>query len=229
MPINPSEWTMQERRKRALISNDHEVRRMNSGGNPVWQLVMRLTAILLCLFLSVAVSPQAIAEETPAEPNTQQQLLGEGELEALVAPIALYPDALLAQVLMASTYPLEIVQADRWAKANKSLKGEAIKNALVKKDWDASVKTLVETPTVLDMMNKQIEWTEKLGNAVLAQQTDIMDAIQRLRSKAQANDKLATTQQQKVTVTEQAGKQVIEIEPTSSEAVYVPYYEPAVV
>src|SRR5262245_36246276 len=116
----------------ALISYDHEVRTMNSGGNPVSHLVMRLTAILLCLLLSVAVSPQAIAEETPAGPNTQQQLFGEGELDALVAPIALYPDALLAQVLMASTYPLEIVQADRWAKANKSLKGEAIKNALIK-------------------------------------------------------------------------------------------------
>jgi hypothetical protein len=159
---------------------------------------MRLTAILLCLFLSVAVSPHAIAEQTPAEATTkQQQLLGEGELDALVAPIALYPDALLAQVLMASTYPLEIVQADRWAKANKSLKGDALKNALVKKDWDASVKTLVETPTVLDMMNKQIEWTEKLGDAMLAQQADVMDAIQRLRSKAQANGKLATTKQQK--------------------------------
>jgi Protein of unknown function (DUF3300) len=142
---------------------------------------MRVKAILLCLFLTVAVSPYAIAEETPAEANTQQQqqLLGQGELDALVAPIALYPDALLAQVLMASTYPLEIVQADRWAKSNKSLKGEALKNALAKKDWDASVKTLVETPTVLGTMNKQIEWTEKLGDAVLAQQADVMDAIQR--------------------------------------------------
>jgi hypothetical protein len=136
---------------------------------------MRLTALLVSLVLSVSLSPYAFAEETPAEPNTQQQLLGEGELDALVAPIALYSDALLAQILMASTYPLEIVQADRWAKANKSLKGEAIKNALIKKDWDASVKTLVETPTVLDMMNKQIEWTEKLGNAVLAQQADVME------------------------------------------------------
>ena len=189
---------------------------------------MRLTTILLCLFLLVAVSPYALAEETPAEANTQQQLLGQGELDALVAPIALYPDALLAQVLMTSTCLLEIVQADRWAKANKSLK-DALKNALLKKDWDASVKTLVETPTVLDMMNKQIEWTEKLGDAVLAQQADVMDAIQRLRVKAQANGKLATTKQQKVTVTEQAGKQVVVIEPTSPESVYVPVYEPSVV
>jgi hypothetical protein len=190
---------------------------------------MRSTALLVSLVLAVSLSPYAFAEETPAEPNTQEQLLSQGELDALVAPIALYPDALLAQVLIASTYPLEIVQADRWAKANKSLKGEALKNALAKKDWDASVKTLVETPTVLDMMNDQIDWTEKFGNAVLAQQADVMDAIQRLRSKANANGKLATTEQQKVTVTEQAGKQVIEIEPTSPEAVYVPYYEPAVV
>jgi Protein of unknown function (DUF3300) len=165
----------------------------------------------------------------PAGANTQQQLLSEGELDAVVAPIALYPDALLAQVLMASTYPLEIVQADRWAKSNKSLKGDKLKDALANKDWDASVKALVATPTVLAMMNDDLEWTEKLGDAVLAQQADVMDAIQRLRAKAQANGKLATTKQQKVTVTQEADKQVIVIEPTSPETVYVPYYDPSVV
>jgi hypothetical protein len=190
---------------------------------------MRLLAILVSLAFPVSLSPYAIAGEAPAGSETQQQLLGEGELDQIVAPIALYPDALLAQVLMASTYPLEVVQADRWAKTNKSLKGEALESALTKPDWDASVKALVATPTVLSMMNDDLDWTEKLGDAVLAQQVDVMDAIQRLRGKAQANGKLATTKQQTVTVTQEADKQVIVIEPTSPETVYVPYYEPGVV
>jgi len=190
---------------------------------------MRLSAFIVLLAFSVPVSPYAIAEEAPAGANTQQQLLSEGELDALVAPIALYPDALLAQVLMASTYPLEVVQAERWAKSNKSLKGDKLKEALSKQDWDASVKAIVEAPTVLSMMNGDLDWLEKLGDAVLAQQADVMDAIQRLRSKAQANGKLTTTEQQTVTTTQQADKQVIVIEPTSPESVYVPYYEPSVV
>ena len=172
---------------------------------------------------------EATATGTEAA-QPQQQALSQGELDALVAPIALYPDALLAQVLMASTYPLEVVQADRFAKSNASLKGDKLDEALVKQDWDASVKSLVATPTVLDMMNKDLDWTQKLGDAVLAQQPDVMDAIQRLRAKAEANGKLATTKEQKVTVTKEAdNKQVIVIEPTSPETVYVPYYEPAVV
>jgi hypothetical protein len=190
---------------------------------------MRLVAIVVSLGLAVSLASHAIAEETPTSTNAQQQLLGQGELDALVAPIALYPDALLAQVLMASTYPLEVVQAERWAKANKSLKGDKLKEALTNQDWDASVKALVATPTVLSMINGDLDWLEKLGDAVLAQQPDLMDAIQRLRSKAQANGKLTTTKQQKVTVTQQADKQVIVIEPTSPESVYVPYYEPSVV
>jgi hypothetical protein len=190
---------------------------------------MRLLAIVLSLGLAVSLSSHAIAEEAPAETHAQQQLLSEGELDALVAPIALYPDALLAQVLMASTYPLEVVQAERWAKANKSLKGDKLKEAMSKQDWDASVKAIVASPTVLSMMNGDLDWLEKLGDAVLAQQADVMDAIQRLRSKAQANGKLTTTKQQKVTATQQGDKQVIVIEPISPESVYVPYYEPSVV
>jgi hypothetical protein len=156
-------------------------------------------------------------------------LLDAGQLDQLVAPIALYPDSLLAQVLMASTYPLEVVQADRFAKGNKALKGDQLSDALAKQDWDASVKELVSTPTVLAMMNDKLDWTEALGDAVLAQQADVMDAIQRLRAKAQANGKLETTKQQKVTVTQEADKPVVVIEPASPEVVYVPYYDPAVV
>ena len=190
---------------------------------------MRILAIVFSLSLALSLSSHALAEEAPAETNAQQQLLNEGELDSLVAPIALYPDAYLAQVLMASTYPLEVVQAERWAKANKSLKGDKLKEALSKQDWDASVKAIVETPSVLSMMNGDLDWLEKLGDAVLAQQADVMDAIQRLRSKAQANGKLTTNKQQKVTATQQGDKQVIVIEPTSPESVYVPYYEPSVV
>jgi uncharacterized membrane protein YgcG len=191
---------------------------------------MRFLAILLILLLAPLATGTARAQDQQAAAGAPQpQVLDAGQLDQLVAPIALYPDTLLAQVLMASTYPLEVVQADRWAKANKSMKGDALTAALDKQDWDASVKQLVSTPTVLDMMSTQLDWTQQLGDAVLAQQADVMDAIQRLRTKAQANGKLETTKEQKVEVTEQAGKQVIVIEPASPDVVYVPYYEPAVV
>ena len=172
---------------------------------------MRFGAILVAAAMAVLLpSSISAAAESPdaGAAESQDQPLSQGELDQLVAPIALYPDPLLAQVLMAATYPLEIVQADRWAKANKSLKGDKLDDALAKQDWDASVKALVATPTVLAMMSDDLDWTEKLGDAVLAQQADLMDAIQRLRAKAQANGKLETTKQQKVTVTQEADKQV---------------------
>ena len=195
---------------------------------------MRFGATFAIAVIAALLASPVLAANEPATGTEsaapEQQTLSQGALDALVAPIALYPDALLAQVLMAATYPLEVVQADRFAKANTSLKGDKLDETLVKQDWDASVKSLVATPTVLDMMNKDLDWTQKLGDAVLAQQPDVMDAIQRLRAKAEANGKLATTKEQKVTVTKEAdNKQVIVIEPTSPETVYVPYYEPAVV
>ena len=130
---------------------------------------------------------------------------------------------------MASTYPLEVVQADRWVKENKNLKGDQLKAAVDKQPWDDSVKSLVATPYVLAMMSSKLDWTQKLGDAVLAQQPDVMDAIQRLRTKADANNKLTSTKEQKVTKQQEGGKQVIVIEPTDPETVYVPYYDPAVV
>ena len=191
---------------------------------------MRLLAIVFSLALALFACRPALAQDQQAGAGVQQQpLLDAGQLDQLVAPIALYPDPLLAQVLMASTYPLEVVQADRFAKGNKALKGDQLSDALAKQDWDASVKELVSTPTVLAMMNDKLDWTEALGDAVLAQQADVMDAIQRLRAKAQANGKLETTKQQKVTVTQDAAQPVIVIEPASPDVVYVPYYDPAVV
>jgi hypothetical protein len=169
--------------------------------------------------------------QTPNPPAAEanEQLLKSEELDALVAPIALYPDPLLAEVLMASTYPLEVVQAERWTTKNKSLNGDRLKAAVDKQPWDQSVKLLVATPSVLEMMSSNLDWTQKLGDAVLAQQADVMDAIQRLRSKAMANDKLTTTKEQTVTVKEQDNQQVIAIEPADPNTVYVPYYDPAVV
>jgi hypothetical protein len=165
----------------------------------------------------------------PASDTAGEQLLNSKQLDALVAPIALYPDPLLAQVMMASTYPLEVVQADRWAKDNDQLSGERLKGEIEKQRWDDSVKSLVATPSVLTMMNTKLDWTQKLGDAVLAQQADVMDAIQRLRSKAYGNKKLTSTKEQTVTVSQAQNREVIAIEPTDPQTVYVPYYDPAVV
>src|SRR4029078_4417949 len=203
-------------------------------------LAMQHLLVLVLLVLPGLTSPLASAQEVAAGFGSQQ--LDTGQLDQLVAPIALYPDPLLAQVLMASTYPLEVVQADRFAKENKKLKDEKLKEALEKQNWDASVKDLVSTPTVLATMGDKLDCTMKLGDAMLAQQADVMDAIQRLRAKAQANGKLETTKQQTETVKtvkqeadqhgadqQEADQQVIEIEPASTEVVHVPYYDPAVV
>ena len=139
------------------------------------------------------------------------------------------PDELLANVLAASTYPLEAVQADRWVKENKNLKGDALKAAVEKQAWDDSVKALAGTPDVLAMMSDKIDWTKNLGDAVLAQQPDVMDAIQRLRAKAHARNKLVTNKQQKVSVQQQENREVIVIEQAQPDTVYVPYYDPATV
>ena len=190
---------------------------------------MRFLTIVLALVVAQAVSGFARAQDDQSAPSEQQDQYSMRGISTSSWPRSPLSDPLLAQVLIASTYPLEVVQADRFAKANKKLKGDKLTQALDKQDWDASVKQLVSTPTVLAMMSDKLDWTEKLGDAVLAQQADLMDAIQRLRAQAQANGKLETTKQQKVTVSQEANKQVIEIEPASPEVVYVPYYNPSVV
>jgi Protein of unknown function (DUF3300)/Chaperone of endosialidase len=185
----------------------------------------RLIAAVLfwCLPLTAfAQSPQPAAAPT-------QPLLKPAELDQMLAPIALYPDPLLTQVLIAATYPLEVVQADRWAKANTNLKGEVLTAALAKQSWDDSIKSLVQVPTVLTMMGEQLDWTQKLGDAMLAQQADVMDSVQRLRARAQANGKLKSGKEQTVSVKTEDNNNYIVIEPTSPNEIYVPYYEPAVV
>jgi hypothetical protein len=191
-------------------------------------LAQSLAFVLFIVFAPVA-SAQSQPAPAPASAPAQDELLKPGEIDALLSPIALYPDTLLSQVLMASTYPLEVVQASRWLKENKGLKDDALKAAAEKQGWDESVTALLATPSVLDMMSDKLDWTQKLGDAMLAQQTDVMDGVQRLRAKAEANNKLPSTKQQKVTKKSEGSKQVIVIEPTDPQTMYVPYYDPAVV
>src|SRR5438445_154187 len=161
----------------------------------------------------------APAEEAPKIPNDQ--------LDSLVAPIALYPDPLLAQTLAASTYPLEIIQLQQWMDRNKNLQGKALADAVAKQPWDPSVQSLVEFPDVVQRMAGNIQWTTDLGNAFLAQQSDVMGAVQRMRAKAQGTGNLKTSAQQVVeTQTVPSGQQVIKIEQANPDVVYVPSYDP---
>ncbi len=146
-------------------------------------------------------------------------------LDQLVAPIALYPDPLLAQIMMASTYPLEVVEADRWVKNNPGLKGDPLQAALKNQTWDPSVSSLTAFPQVLSQMSENLDWTKDLGDAFLAQQSDVMNAVQRMRSKAYGSGNLKSTPEQKVVVEQET----IVIESASPEVVYVPAYNPTVV
>ncbi len=152
------------------------------------------------------------------------------QLDSLVAPIALYSDPLLATTLAASTYPLEIIQLQQWMDKNKNLKDKTLADALAKQPWDPSVQSLAATPDVVQRLAGNIQWTTDLGNAFLAQQSDVMAAVQRMRGKAQGTGNLQTSAQQKVeTQTVEGGRQVITIEPAQPDVVYVPSYDPTVV
>jgi uncharacterized protein DUF3300 len=173
-----------------------------------------LIAGLLAVTLT---SPVAVAQERAA--------FSKEELDQMLAPIALYPDSLLSQILMASTYPLEVVQAARWSRANSQLKGDDAVKAVEGKDWDPSVKSLVAFPQILHRMDERLDWTQRLGEAFLAQEPHVLDAIQGLRQRAAAAGNLNSNEQMRVTQQNEA----ILIEPARPEAVYVPYYNPAVV
>jgi hypothetical protein len=189
----------------------------------------RIWRCLIIFFVVLPLGARAQHQPTAKQPESEQPLLKAKELEALVAPIALYPDPLLAEILIASTYPLEVVQADRWLRSNKHLKEDGLKSEADKQSWDGSIKSLAGTPSVLEMMSTQLEWTQKLGNAVLAQQSDVMSAIQRLRSKAYQNGKLTSTKGQTVSTRQVESNQIVTIEPAAPDAISVPYYDPAVV
>jgi hypothetical protein len=147
------------------------------------------------------------------------------ELDQMLAPIALYPDSLLGQILVAATYPDQVVEADQWVTQNNDLKGDDMNAALDRMDWDLSVKALVPFPQVLGMMSDKREWTQRVGDAFLAQQADVMDTIQSLRAKAHAQGNLRSTEQQKVVVRGES----IEIEPANPRVIYVPTYNPTVI
>src|SRR6266513_2199363 len=182
-------------------------------------------------------SPGALAQQAQSQVMTtttsdteQAPKLPNDQLDSLVAPIALYSDPLLAQTLAASTYPLEIIQLQQWMDRNKGLKGKALADAVAKQPWDPSVQGLVAYPYVVTRMADNIQWTTDLGNAFLARQSDVMDAVQRLRGKAQGTGNLKTNAQSVVkTETVSSGKQVIEIQQANPDVVYVPSYDPTVV
>lgn len=168
----------------------------------------------------------AFAPVVPAQAaQYSQDYLPQDELEQLLAPVALYPDALLTQLLIAATYPLDVVQAARFLDQNPNLRGEALSRAAEAKPWDESVKALLQTPSVIVMMNDRLDWTQQLGDAFLDQRDEVMDTVQTLRTQARASGSLQNTEQQRVVVREE----VIVIEPARPEYLYVPYYDPYVV
>jgi hypothetical protein len=199
-----------------------------------------LRRLVLCaapfmLVFGLASAPaRAQNAATPAQAQTEQTL-SKGQIEQLVAPIALYPDPLLTQVLMASTYPLEVVEAARWSQDNAAVKGAALADAMQAQSWDPSVKALTAVPQMLLMMNDKLDWTQQLGDAFLAQQQDVLAAVQTLRAEAQAAGNLQSTPQQVVTTEAPAvgsasasGQPPIVIEPVDPGVYYVPVYNPAV-
>ena len=196
----------------------------------------RVLASILALFVAVpfVLSPvPASAQDTALKQDTALQkdaTFSKEELDQILAPIALYPDDLLSNVLVAATYPLEVVQAARWIEepAHARLKGNALTQALEAQDWDPSVKSLTQFPDVLAMMNEQLDWTQKLGDAFLASETDVMDRIQFLRNKAEEAGHLKSNAHQTVTTRRSGGAGYIYIEPAEPEIIYVPVYEPAV-
>ena len=173
----------------------------------------------------------AMPDTQQAAPDTQQAapLLSPDQLNNVVAPIALYPDPLLSQVLSASTYPLEIIEAQQWLGQKRNLQGAQLAEAARQQNWDPSIQALVVFPNALALLANDVRWTTDLGNAFLAQQADVMSAVQRMRARARANGKLANTPQQVVTTATQDGRDAIEIQPADPQVIYVPVYRPAYV
>lgn len=183
----------------------------------VTKMLLRRAFIGLAILIVALPAPlNAQDAEAPAGKFSQ------AELDQMLAPVALYPDALLAQVLMAATYPLEVVMADRWVRENGNLRGDALNDALDKQPWDPSVKALVPFPDVLSMMSRNLDWTQRLGDAFLSQETDVMSTVQNLRARASAQGNLQSNDKQTVSRSDD----VIVIEPADVQVIYVPAYDP---
>jgi hypothetical protein len=192
-------------------------------------IAIACAAALLVLAYSLAYAQQDQAP-VPVAANEAAPPIPADQLDSLVAPIALYPDPLLAQTLAASTYPLEVIQLEQWYANNKYLKDKALADAVAKQPWDPSVQAMAAFPDVVQRMAGNIQWTTDLGNAFLAQQADVMDAVQRMRAKAQGTGNLTSNAQQKVeTQSVEGGKQVIVVEQANPDVVYVPSYDPQMV
>jgi len=186
---------------------------------------------LLAVICALALTPGEInlLSRSVAQPADAEVSIPPDQLDSLVAPIALYPDPLLSQTLVASTYPLEIIQLQQWLEKNQNLKDQALADAVKKQNWDPSIQAMAAFPDVVKNLADNIKWTTDLGNAFLAQQNDMMDAVQRMRKKAQDKGNLKSTDQQKVETKVVENKQVIVVEQSSPEVVYVPSYNPTVV
>src|SRR3989454_2024152 len=206
---------------------------MKSQSRKLFHGVIAIAGVaLLSSGATTAFAQQAQSQvmTTTTNADTEQApKLASGEVDSLVAPIALYSDPLLAQTLAASTYPLEIIQLQQWMDRNKNLTGKALADAVAKQPWDPSVQGLVEFPDVVQRMAGDIQWTTDLGNAFLAQQSDVMDAVQRMREKAQQTGNLKSSPQQKVETQVVESKDVIVIQQSDPQVVYVPSYNPTVV
>src|SRR5476651_2678199 len=189
--------------------------------------VQSLVAVM-CGLLFVPGVPLLYAQQQTTPPEQTAPTIPNGQLDSLVAPIALYPDPLLSQVLVASTYPLEIIQLQQWLQKNSALKGEELTKAVQKQDWDPSIQAMAVLPDVAKRLGDDIKWTTDLGNAFLAQQSDVMDAVQRMRMKAQSAGTLKSNEQQKVETKTVETKTVVVIEQTNPQVVYVPVYSPVV-
>lgn len=197
---------------------------------PKLQKAIALAAITIAL----GSGSRILAQMSPVSPSgapIQQQPspISPDDLANLVAPIALYPDALLGQVLVACTYPLEVVEAQQWLLQNRNLPNRELLAAAQKQNWDPSVQALVAFPDVLALLNQNVRWTTDLGNAFLAQQSDVMNAIQNLRAQARQNGQLRSTPQLSVNTETQGEQSAIEIQPVNPQIMYVPYYNPSVV
>ena len=189
------------------------------------KFIKQSLSLLLSCCLVLATAPGGFAQQagqSPAPPAVQAAKQTPEQLQQLVAPIALYPDALVAQILAASTYPDQIVEADRWMEKHKDLQGEKLGKEVDKQHWDPSVKALTEFPSVLANMDKNLEWTSSLGDAYVNQQQEVTDAVQVMRDRAEKAGNLKSNEQEKVTTQDQK----IVIEPAQPDVVYVPEYDP---
>jgi hypothetical protein len=187
---------------------------------------------ICCLPLLGPVPAAALAQGTPPGADAAGQApatLPPEQLDALVAPIALYPDELLTQTLVASTYPLEIIQLQQWLAKHPELKDKALADSVARQPWDPSIQSMAAVPEVVKRLADDVQWTTELGNAFLAQQADVMDAVQRMRAKAKGNGALVSNEQQKVDTQVVEQKTVIVVESTNPEVIYVPTYSPTVV